>query len=78
MPANIHFLRKIASDELRETLYFATGITTEKVRTPNFTTLKAGVFNVKIISNRNIVVNGDKCRSINEAKYLIQEYSGDY
>ena len=73
MKSNIHFLRKIASDELRETLYFATGITTEKVRTPDYVNLTAGKFNVKILSNRNIIVNGDKCKSINEAKFVIQE-----
>lgn len=73
MAANIHFLRKIASDELRDTMFFATGERVVKTKSPNHVVLQAGQFNVKIVSNRNITVNGDKCRSIPEAKYVIQE-----
>jgi hypothetical protein len=73
MAANVHFLRKLASDELVDTLFFATGFRVEKTRTPDFVTLKAGQFEVKIKTNRSITVNGDKCKSVPEAKYVIQE-----
>jgi hypothetical protein len=35
--------------------------------------LKADWINVKIITNRNITVNGDKCKSVSEAKFAIQQ-----
>lgn len=73
MPANVHFLRKLAADELRETLFFATGQRVNKERTPDYYTLTAGKYNVKINHNRNIIVNGDRCKSVPEAKYVIQE-----
>lgn len=72
--ANIHFLRKLASDELQDTLYFATGNLPVKERNEDFVILKSLPFEVKIINIRNILVNGDKCRSIPEAKYVIQQY----
>ena len=70
---NIHFSRKIASDELMDTLYFATGQRVSKVKSPTNYTLSAGGFKVVIANSKNISVNGDKCRSIREAKYVIQE-----
>ena len=70
--ANVHFLRKIASDELRDTMFFATGERVVKDRQKAFWTLTAGPFSVKIVTNRNITVNGDKCKSVPEAKYVIQ------
>lgn len=73
MAANVHFLRKLASDELRDTLFFATGERVVKMKQSNHVDLQAGKFNVKIVTNRNITVNGDKCRSIPEAKYVIQQ-----
>ena len=69
--ANVHFLRKIASDELRDTLFFATGIRAEKVRTRNDIVLSANGFSIKIKSHKNIKVNGVQCNSISNAKYLI-------
>ena len=71
--ANIHFVRKLASDELRDTLFFATGTRAERVRTSAYWTLTADKFTVKIVNHKNIYVNGDQCRSIPEAKYVIQE-----
>lgn len=73
MVANVHFLRKLASDELRDTMFFATGRVPSKERDPNFVLLKADWLNVKIVTNRNITVNGDKCKSVPEAKYAIQQ-----
>jgi hypothetical protein len=71
--ANSAFLRKLASDELRETLFFATGQIAQREKTTAHWTLTAGKFNVKIVNNRNITVNGDKCRSVPEAKWVIQD-----
>ena len=71
--ANFHFQRKAASDELRDTLFFATGSLVEKQRNPDDVTLTAGGFKVVIRHFRLITVNGDKCRSVSEAKYTIQE-----
>lgn len=71
--ANVHFQRKIAGDELRDTLFFATGERAEKIKTPEFVTLRVPQFEVKIVNFKNITVNGDKCRSVSEAKYVIQD-----
>ena len=70
---NIHFSRKIASDELMDTLYFATGSIVNKVKSVTNYTLSAGDFKVVIVNHRNISENGDKCKSVPEAKYVIQE-----
>jgi hypothetical protein len=70
---NTAFLRKLASDELMDTLFFATGERVEKTKEKSHWTLKAGKYNVVIVSNRNIKVNGDMCKSVPEAKYVIQE-----
>jgi hypothetical protein len=71
--ANVHFQRKQASDELRDTLFFATGCRVEKQRNPDDVTLIADNYKVVIKHFRLITVNGDKCRSVSEAKYAIQE-----
>ena len=71
--ANIHFLRKLASDELMDTLFFATGQRVVKNKQRSHWDLSAGQFAVKIVTNRNITVNGDKCKSVPEAKNVIQE-----
>ena len=71
--ANVHFQRKIAGDELRDTLFFATGHRAEKLKTPEFVTLRVPEFEVKIVNFKNITVNGDKCRSVSEAKFVIQD-----
>lgn len=70
--ANFHFQRKAASDELRDTLFFATGSLVQKQRNPNDITLTVDIFKVVIKHFRLITVNGDKCRSVSEAKYVIQ------
>ena len=73
MPANVYFLRKLASDELLDTLFFATGEVPKKEKQPDFWTLTAGKYKVLIYTNRKITVNGDKCKSAPEAKYVIQQ-----
>jgi len=63
----------IASDELRDTLFFATGNRVEKIKSPEFVTLRVPDFEVKIKHFKHITVNNDVCRSVPEAKYAIQE-----
>lgn len=70
---NVHFQRKLASDELWDTLFCATGEYPVKTKTPEFRTLEVPGFHVKIMNFRNILINDDKCRSVSEAKYAIQE-----
>ena len=69
---NVHFLRKIASDELRDTMFFCTGERVIKTRDPAWVKLDVPKISVKIITNRNITVNTKKCKSIHEAKWIIQ------
>ena len=71
--SNVHFQRKLASDELWDTLFFATGAPPIKGKQPEFRSLEVPGFFVKIVNLRNITVNGDKCKSIGEAKLVIQE-----
>lgn len=71
--SNVHFQRKLASDELWDTLFFATGVIPLKGKQPEFRTLEVPGFFVKIVNFRNITVNGDKCKSVGEAKFVIQE-----
>lgn len=71
--ANDFFLRKLACDELRETLFFATGERPTKHKDEKFTLLKSGKFEAKVFTTRKIVVNDAKCNSINAAKLFIQE-----
>jgi pimeloyl-CoA synthetase len=69
---NVHFLRKLASDELKDTMFFCTGELPIKKRDPNWVKLDVPKISVKIITNRNITVNTRKCKSIPEAKWIIQ------
>lgn len=71
--ANVHFLRKMASDELRDTLFFATGERVAKEKGKDVVTLSVPEIKVVIKTNRNITVNGDKCKSVPEAKYVVQQ-----
>ena len=70
---NMQFLRKLASDELTDTLFFATGTRPIKTKTTEKWSLQAGQFEIDIVNNRNIKVNGDRCKSVPEAKFVIQE-----
>lgn len=71
--ANIHFQQKIASDELRDTIFFVTGSYSKKEKAKDFLTLRVPNLEVKITNFKNIIVNGDKCRSVYEAKLAIME-----
>lgn len=70
---NFHFQRKLASDELYDTLFFATGEYPVKTKTPEFRMLAVPGFHIKIKHFKNIVVNGDMCKSVSEAKYVVQD-----
>jgi hypothetical protein len=70
--ANIHFQQKVAGDELRDTLFFATGNRVEKIKSPEFVTLRVPEFEVKIKHFKYITVNGNVHSSVSEAKYTIQ------
>lgn len=70
--ANNHFLRKLAQDELWATVFFAAGEGPKKEKSNDFTVLKTLLFTLKIYTTSNIYVNGKKCKSVNEAKRLIQ------
>ena len=71
--ANNYFTRHLASDELKDTLFFATGEVPVKEKTNEYCTLTTRRFNAKIFSDRRIVMNGTKCRSIREAKLFVQQ-----
>lgn len=71
--ANMYFLRKMASDELWDTLFFATGQLPTKEKAKDFTVLKTDRFAAKIYHTRRIEVNKVKCKSIGEAKLFVQE-----
>ena len=73
---NVHFLRKMAGDELIETAFFCTGERVTKTRTPTHTELSAGPIFIKIKSTRSIKVNDDHCISVPEAKYVIAQLCG--
>lgn len=69
--ANNYFTRKLASDELWDTLFFATGQLPSKEKTATYTTLEVSLFKAQIFNDRRITVNGFKCKSIREAKSFI-------
>ena len=74
MPANVHFLRKLASDELMDTLFFATGERVVKKKEPTHWVLSAGGIDVKIVTNRKIILNSRyRCKTVPDAKLMIQE-----
>jgi hypothetical protein len=66
-------MRKLAKDELFDTLFFATGETPVVEKTKDFYTMKVIGIDTKIFNTKKILVNGDLCRSISEAKYVIQQ-----
>lgn len=70
--ANIHFERKACSNELKETLFFATGVVPVKEKFSTHVTLKALDIEVKIVDFKNITVNSTKLKSLAQARYEIQ------
>lgn len=71
--ANDHFLRKLACDELHDTMYFASGEVPIKTYDKDTITLKTSMFETKIFSIRKILVNTHRCKNVPLAKLFIQE-----
>ena len=71
--ANDFFLRKLACDELYDTLFFASGEIPVKQKEKDFTIMKTSRFEAKVFTTRKIIVNSVKCNSISAAKFYIQE-----
>ena len=71
--SNLHFQMKTVSDELWGTIYFSTGKVPISNKNTDSRTLTLGDFKVLIKSFKYISVNGDVCRSIPEAKYVIMK-----
>jgi hypothetical protein len=69
--ANIYFSRKIACDELWETLFFATGQVPVKEKLKDFTILKVNQFETKVYSSHRIEINKQKCKSISDVKQYV-------
>jgi len=69
--ANMHFLRKLACDELYDTLFFATGEIPVKTKSSEFVIMRSGNLNIKVVHPRKIYVNDDLCKSTLEAKYAV-------
>jgi hypothetical protein len=70
--ANNFFMRKVASDALFDTLFFASGERVGKAKTREETTLSISNTNVVIRTHKNIKINGKKVNSIREAQYELQ------
>lgn len=71
--ANIHFFRKLVVDELFDTLFFSTGSRVVKTKTKEFTQLDVPRIEVKIVSGKNIRVNGVFCMNTSQAKHEIMQ-----
>ena len=72
--SNIHFQMKLISDELWDTMFFCTGNRPISSKTKESRTLSFDTgFKVLIKSFRSISVNGDMCKSIPEAKFVIMK-----
>lgn len=70
--ANVHYLRHITQEALWDTIFFAAGRVPAKEKTKDFIQLIAAPYDVKIYSNRKILINGNRCNTMNEAKLFIQ------
>lgn len=69
---NANYARKLIADELKETLFFATGEIVQKQKDSVSLTLIAQNYKVVIHNYKKILVNDDLCTSTPEAKWLIQ------
>ena len=67
------FYLNLACDELYDSLFFATGEIPVKEKTEEFTMMKAGFLTMKVVHDRRIYVNGDLCKSVPEAKYVVAD-----
>lgn len=72
--ANVHFLRKMAQDDLWDTIFFVSGEVPIKEKSSDFVHLKTIPLDVKIYTNRKIIVNGTRCNAVKDAKRFIQYF----
>jgi len=70
--SNNHFLRKLAADELFDTLFFSTGNRVTKTKTSDTTTLAVPNITVVIRHTKNIKINGELHNSVYLAKMTLQ------
>lgn len=70
--ANHFFLRKLACDELQDTLFFATGEIPVKHFDNDFLELKTTLFDVKIFNQKRITINGINHKNVSSVKLFIQ------
>lgn len=71
---NNAWLRKLAVDELTDTLFFATAYGPSKEKKPDSTILTCEPFRVQVFNMRKIYVNGTRCMSVSDAKREVQRY----
>lgn len=71
--SNLPFQMKTVSDELWDTIYFSSGKIPVSQKSTDSRSLTLGDFKVLIKSFKHISVNGDLCRSIPEAKFVIMK-----
>lgn len=70
--ANVHFLRKLAQDDLWDIIFFASGEVPIKEKTKDFVQLKTKPFDIKIYTNRKIIMNGVRFNAVKDVKSFIQ------
>lgn len=69
---NNAFVLKLVTDEIAETLFFATGSRVFKSRNNGIVSLLASDITVDLISHTKIIVNGKKFKHSSIAKHYIQ------
>lgn len=69
---NNNFVLKLITDEIAETLFFATGSRVFKSRNNGIVSLLASDITVDLISHTKIIVNGKKFKHSSIAKHYIQ------
>ena len=70
---NAAYYRKLACDELYDSMFFATGNIPVKETTKESIIMIAGFLTMKIVNDRRIYVNNDLCKSVPEAKYVVAD-----
>lgn len=69
---NNAFVLKLVTDEIAETLFFATGSRVFKSKNNGIVSLLASDITVDLISHTKIIVNGKKFKHSSIAKHYIQ------
>ena len=69
---NNNFLLKLVSDEISETLFFATGCKVLKTKPAGVINLIVDTVTVIMVAHNNILVNGKKFKNCLSARHYIQ------